>query len=76
MNIKFHENRFNGSTIVPCGRADGQTDMTKVIVVFCRFAKAPEMRSESLTAVTKKVNFFYKIKPWNPVEIYVYCGIK
>jgi hypothetical protein len=41
---------------------------------FLPFVKAPEMRSESLTAVTKK--FFYKIKPWNPVEIYVYYGRK
>jgi len=50
--------------------------MTKVIVASCRFAKAPEMGSESLTAVTKKFNVFYKIKLWNPVESYVYYGRK
>jgi len=49
--------------------------MTKIIVVSCRFAKAPEMRSESLTAANKKFNF-YKTKPWNPVESYVYYGRK
>lgn len=50
--------------------------MTKVIVASCRFAKAPEMTSESLTAVTKKLNVFCKIKPLNPVVLYVYCGRK
>jgi hypothetical protein len=34
------------------------------------------MRSESLAAVTKKFNVFYKIKPWIPVESYVYYGRK
>jgi len=33
------------------------------------------MRSESLTAVTKKF-VFYEIKPWNPVERYFCCGKK
>jgi hypothetical protein len=26
-NIKFHENPSGGSRVVPCGRADGQTDV-------------------------------------------------
>jgi hypothetical protein len=25
-NIKFHENPYSGSQVVPCGRADGQAD--------------------------------------------------
>ena len=29
-NIKFHENSFSGTRVVPCG----QTDMTKLIVLF------------------------------------------
>jgi hypothetical protein len=33
-NIKLRDNPFNGSRIVPCGRTDGQTDMTKLTVVF------------------------------------------
>jgi hypothetical protein len=50
-NIKFHENPFSGSRVVPCGRTDGQTDrrnidrptdMTKLIVTFRNFAKAPK----------------------------------
>jgi hypothetical protein len=28
-NIKFHENPFNGSRVVPCGRTDRQTDRQK-----------------------------------------------
>jgi len=24
-NIKFHENRFSGNRVVPCGRVDRQT---------------------------------------------------
>ena len=38
-NIKFHPNSCSGSRAVPCG----QTDMTKLIVVFRNFANAPEM---------------------------------
>ena len=37
-NIKFHENPLNGSRVVPCGRTDGQTDITKLIVTFSNFA--------------------------------------
>jgi hypothetical protein len=35
-SIKFHENPFNGRRIAPCG----QTDMTKLIVVFRNFENA------------------------------------
>ena len=31
-NIQSHENPSSGSTVVPCGRTDGHTDMTKQIV--------------------------------------------
>jgi hypothetical protein len=34
-NVEFHENLSSGSRVVPCG----QTDMTKLIVAFCDFAK-------------------------------------
>ena len=40
-NTKFHENLFSGSRVVPCGRMDGQTDMTKLLVAFRNFANAP-----------------------------------
>jgi len=38
-NTKFHENPSSGSWDVPCG--DGRTDLTKLIVTFRNFAKAP-----------------------------------
>jgi hypothetical protein len=39
-NIIFPENPYSESRGVPCGRADGRTDVTKQIVVFRNFAKA------------------------------------
>jgi hypothetical protein len=41
-NMKFHENPSSGSRVVPRGRADGQTDMTRLIVAFRNFATAPK----------------------------------
>jgi hypothetical protein len=42
-NIKFHKILSNGSRVVPCGRTDRQTDMMKLIVIFCNFANAPKI---------------------------------
>jgi hypothetical protein len=44
-NIKFHENPSSGSQVVPCGRTDRQTDMTKPIVTFRNFANEPKTKS-------------------------------
>ena len=41
-NIKFHETPSSGSRVVPCGRTDGQKDMTKLIVAFRNFAKSAQ----------------------------------
>jgi hypothetical protein len=41
-NIKFHENPSTGNRIVLCGQIDWQTDITKVVVAFHNFAKAPK----------------------------------
>ena len=38
--IKFYENPSRGSWAVPCGRTDGQTDMTKLRITFRNFANA------------------------------------
>ena len=46
-NIKFHENPFSGIRVVPCGQTDGRTEMTKLIVAFRNFAKAPKNRMKS-----------------------------
>jgi len=37
-NIKFQGNPPSGRRVVPCRRKDGQTDMTKLIVVLRNFA--------------------------------------
>jgi hypothetical protein len=46
-DIKFHENIFRASRVVPCGQTDGQTDgrtgITKLIVAFRYFVNAPKM---------------------------------
>jgi hypothetical protein len=45
-NIKFYEDPSSGSLVVPYGQTDRQTDIpsdiTKLIVAFRNFAKAPE----------------------------------
>ena len=41
-NIKFRENRLIGSRIFPCRQMDGQTDMTKLIIVFRNFSIPPD----------------------------------
>jgi len=33
-NIKFYENPASERRVAPCGRTDGRTDMTKLIVPF------------------------------------------
>ena len=44
---KFYENPSSGSRVGPCGWADGQTDMTKIIVVFRNFENAPKKGATS-----------------------------
>jgi len=39
-NIKFDEKASSGGRVVLCGRTDGRTDMTKLIIAFRNFAKA------------------------------------
>jgi len=42
-DIKFHENPPSGSRVVPCGRTDGQSDMTKLTVVVPFLRTRPKM---------------------------------
>jgi len=41
-NIKFPENPFSVSLIVPCGETDRQTDMAELIVAFRNFSNEPK----------------------------------
>jgi hypothetical protein len=40
-NIKFHENPSSGSRLIPWGRTDRQTDITRLTDAFRNFANAP-----------------------------------
>jgi hypothetical protein len=42
IDIKFHENPSSRSRVVPLGRTDGHTDMTKLSVDFRNFTSAPK----------------------------------
>jgi hypothetical protein len=42
LSMIFHQNSSSGSRVVPCGRTDGQADMTKSVVAFRNFAYAPK----------------------------------
>jgi hypothetical protein len=41
-NITLHENPLCGRRVVRCGREDGQTDTTKLILAFRNFSNAPK----------------------------------
>jgi len=49
--IKFYQNPCSGSRVIPCGerqtgrQTDGQTDMTKLIVVFIVLRHTPKGNS-------------------------------
>ena len=62
-NIKFHENP--SSRVAKCGRTDGQTDrqtdMTKLIVAFRNFAKAP--KNSDKTVLVTVVETSYEVVP-------------
>jgi len=43
--LKFqpsYKNPSSGERVIPCGRTDGQTDMTKITVAFHNFANSPK----------------------------------
>jgi hypothetical protein len=54
ISIKFHANPFSRSRVVPCGRRDGQTDMTKLRLAFQNFAKALRIKSYFFSTVQQK----------------------
>jgi hypothetical protein len=46
--LKFHENPSSVCRVIPCGRTDGRTDMTKPIVDFRNFANAPKNQGDPI----------------------------
>jgi hypothetical protein len=58
-NIKFNENHYGGSRVVPCGRADRRTDMTKLIAAFRNFANAPKMDITKIKLAARRRNCLY-----------------
>ena len=52
-NIKFHENKSSKNQAVPCRRADGQKDVTKLVTAFCNFANTPKKYAMSYTTIGK-----------------------
>jgi hypothetical protein len=62
-DIKNHGNLFSGSRDVPCGRTDGQTDMTKPVDSFRNFANAPEMCICTASAVYSDRTLFLYAGP-------------
>jgi hypothetical protein len=40
--IEFYKNPSSGIRVVPCGRTEGTTDITKLIVAFRNCANAPK----------------------------------
>jgi hypothetical protein len=50
LNIKFHQNLYHGSQVIPCRQADRWMDMTKLIVAVYSFVTVP--KNEEGTDVT------------------------
>ena len=60
-NIKLQENPCNGSQGVPCGWSDGQTDVTKPLVVFRNFANAPNniLNQQQARLIVQRAVYWY-----------------
>ena len=41
-NTKYHEIPSSSGPVLPCGRTDKHTDMTKLILPFCNFVNVPK----------------------------------
>jgi hypothetical protein len=56
-NVSFLQNPTCGSRVVPYGRTDGRTDMTKVIVIsFCNFPNAPKTADTPVVCFRKTLH--------------------
>ena len=76
LNIKFHENSFSGSLVVPCGRTegDGRTDMTKLIVAFRSFANAPKKDDNMWEKYSRSKHWIERKKVIERLSEFKYLG--
>jgi hypothetical protein len=58
-NIKFYDNTSIGSRVVPRGRMYGQTDMTKLIFAFRKFAKERLINAGMCGCFVNMCNYVY-----------------
>ena len=66
-NNKFNEHAASGSRIVPCGRTEGQTEMTKLIDSFQNFTNAPTNDVDSYKWNWLTLQLFLKSTQWEGV---------
>jgi len=59
-SYELNENPFSESRVGPCGRTDGQADMTKLIVAFRNFANAP--KTTYFSVIIHNFNEFNSLK--------------
>jgi len=76
-NTKFHENPPSGSRVVPCGRTDRWTEMTKLIVSLRNFANATKNDNCALLGhySSSSGNFVSWLQKVASVEL-ILCSIK
>jgi hypothetical protein len=77
-NIKFNENPFSDSRVVPYGRTGRQTetDMTKLVVACCNFANAPKTDLKDLGFEYVNCNELDQGRVQQEMFIVILCGFQ
>jgi len=64
--IKFHENLWSGSRVVPCARTDEHRNMIKLSVAIFKFANAPKSARKP---VERQAAILYKLAHFETVNL-------